>query len=116
MNGNPIREKSYAFALQVVGLNRKLVARREYVLSRQLLKAGTSIGANVEEALAGQSRRDFRAKMGIASKEARESLYWLRLIADSGTLPSTTVAPLVAECDELIRLLTAIVKSTGRSP
>jgi four helix bundle protein len=89
LRDNPVREKSYEFALRIVGLYRRMIAKREYVLARQVLKAGTSIGANVEEALAGQSRRDFLAKMGIASKEARECQYWLRLLRDSGFRPTT---------------------------
>lgn len=114
MSANPVREKSYSFALRIVGLYQALVGRREFVLSKQVLRAGTSIGANVEEAIAGQSRRDFAAKMAIASKEARECEYWLRLLRDSGTAPRTTIDPLLSDCDELIRLLTSIVKSASR--
>ena len=74
-----VKEKSYAFALLVIGVARDLQKRKEFVLSGQLLRSGTSIGANIEEASAAQSRRDFIAKMSIASKEARETDYWLRL-------------------------------------
>ena len=112
---NPVRAKSYEFALQIIELHRELVRPREYVLSRQLVRAGTSIGANVEESLAGQSRRDFLAKMPIASGEARECHYWLRLIRDSRLLPSHTVQPHLTACDELIRLLTSIVKTTAET-
>ena len=83
------------------------------MLSKQLLKAGTSIGANVEEAIAGQSRADFLSKMSIASKEARESNYWLRLIKDSKILESHDVDALLAESSEIIRILTSIVKTTS---
>jgi len=76
-----------------------------------VLRSGTSIGANVEEALAGQSRKDFVAKMAIASKEARETHYWLRLLTDSELVPKDRVASLERACDELVRLLTSIVKS-----
>ncbi len=86
------REKSYAFALRVIPLVRRLRACREYDLASQLLRSATSIGANVEEAQAAASRRDFVAKMGIASKEARETFYWLRLLRDSRTAPRTMSA------------------------
>lgn len=82
------------------------------MLSRQLLKSGTSIGANVEEALAGQSRADFVAKMSIASKEAREANYWLRLLKDSEMSCQDQLTVLLAESAELINILTAIVKTT----
>jgi four helix bundle protein len=113
--GNPVREKSYAFALRVIGLARLLRKEKEYELAGQLLRSGTSIGANVEEAQAAQSRPDFVAKMSIAAKEARETHYWLRLLRDSKTGPPADVSALLGEADELIRLLTAIVK-TGQRP
>ena len=107
-----IQEKSYSFALKMIDLNRRLKQAGESVLSRQLLKSGTSIGANVEEALAGQSRADFVAKMSIASKEARESRYWLRLLRDSETLDRNQLAEHLSEIEEIIKMLTAIVKTT----
>lgn len=79
----------------------------------QFLKSGTSIGANVEEALAGQSRADFLSKMSIASKEARESKYWLNLLRDGGFLNKEILAPLVEDADSLIKILTSIVKTTS---
>ena len=115
MRANPVREKSYAFALEIVRLSRDLTAKQEYVLARQTLRAGTSIGANVEEAIAGQSRRDFIAKMSIASKEARETHYWLRLLRDSGIVRRERSNEVLERCDELVRLLTAIVKSASAS-
>jgi four helix bundle protein len=113
--GNPVRDKSYAFALRVIGVVRQLREQKEYELAGQLLRAGTSIGANVEEAQAAQSRADFVAKMSIAAKEARETHYWLRLLRDSKTGPPDEVAGMLHEADELIRLLTAIVKTGQRS-
>src|SRR5438552_2361148 len=83
---------------------------REYVLSKQLLRSGTSIGANVEEATAGQSRGDFLSKMAIASKEARETRYWLLLIKES-RIVEVDVRDELAHVDELIRILTSIVKT-----
>lgn len=115
MTDNPVREKSYAFALRIIELHRGLVASRELVLSKQVLRSGTAIGANVEEASAGQSKREFAAKMSIASKEARECHYWLRLIKDSELAPAAVVEPLLRDCHELIRLLTAIVKTAQTS-
>ena len=115
MKENIIQEKSYAFALAVIPLCRRLQDEREYVLSRQLLRAGTSIGANVEEAQAGQSRADFLSKMSIAAKEARESRYRLRLLRDSNEFPKIDFQPLVDSAEELSRILTSIVKTTGES-
>lgn len=110
---NPIREKSYAFALAIVKTVRGLQRNeKEYVLSKQLLRSGTSIGANVVEASAGQSRADFIAKMSIASREARETHYWLRLLRDAQLLDDKPSGPLIEQADELVRLLTSIVKTT----
>ena len=94
---------------------RQMQGQNEYVLSKQLLRAGTSIGANVEEASAAQSRKDFAAKMAISSKEARETHYWLRLIRDSQLCMNIDVGPLIEDCEELIRMLTAIVKTAQKS-
>ena len=110
-----IREKSLSFALEVIELFKKLQAEREYVLSKQLLRSGTSIGANVEEALAGQSRKDFLAKMAIASKEARETRYWLELLQKS-SLTQLELNPAISNNEELIRILTSIVKTTAENP
>lgn len=112
---NAVREKSYAFALRVIGVARLLRKEKEYEIAGQLLRAGTSIGANVEEAQAAHSRPDFVAKMSIAAKEARETHYWLRLLRDSKTGPPDDVAGMLREADELIRLLTAIVKAGQRA-
>lgn len=113
---NVVREKSYRFSLAAIRLYQDLVRNREFVLSKQFLRSATSIGANVEEAACGQSRRDFLSKMSIASKEAREAKYWLRLLSDSGYIErsSTEAQTLFEGIDELIRILTAIVKTTAR--
>jgi four helix bundle protein len=110
-----IQQKSFAFALNIIRLYRVLYEQNEYVLSRQLLRSGTSIGANVEEAAVGQSRRDFVAKMAIASKEARETRYWLRLLQES-QLIAVDVSDEIDKADELIRILTSIVKSAQERP
>jgi four helix bundle protein len=110
-----IREKSFVFALETIELFKKLRDGHEYVLSKQLLRSGTSIGENVEEALAGQSRKDFLAKMAIASKEARETRYWLALLQES-RLAKIELNPALRNIDELIRILTSIVKTTAENP
>ena len=110
-SGNPIREKSYTFALAIARLYKRLLEHKEFVVSKQLLRAGTSIGANVEEATAAESRRDFIHKMTIASKEARETLYWLRLLDDSDLVPGLDVTVELEQAREIVRLLTSIVKS-----
>jgi four helix bundle protein len=108
---NVVQQKSYDFALSIIRLYMELQREREFVLSKQLLRSGTSIGANVEEAIAAQSRADFLSKMSIASKEAREAHYWLRLLRDS-ELVSIDVSCQLAQVEELMRILTAIVKSS----
>jgi len=115
MKTSLIKEKSYLFALAIVGLYKTLLKQNEFVLSKQLLKSGTSIGANVEEALAGQSRADFLSKMSIASKEARETNYWLRLLGDSEIVSKTETDPLLAESELIANILSAIVKTTQNS-
>ena len=107
-----IKDKTYAFALEIITLYKKLTEKNEYVISRQLLKSGTSIGANVEEALAGQSRADFLSKMSIASKEARETNYWLRLLRDSNIISCVPIDSLLEKSEEISKMLTAIVKTT----
>ena len=110
--GNVIQEKSYAFALRTVKLYQHLVERKkEFVLSKQVLRSGTSIGANVEEALGGQSGRDFLAKFNIAYKESRETHYWLRLLRDSGYLTDAEAASMIADCEELLKLSGSIIKT-----
>ena len=80
---NVIQEKSYKFALSIIELYQRLVLKKEFIISKQILKSGTSIGANVEEALGAQSKKDFINKISIAYKESRETNYWLRLLRDS---------------------------------
>jgi four helix bundle protein len=112
MKENIVQEKSYSFALKIIDLYRKLSEQKEFVISNQILKSGTSIGANVEEATAGLSKRDFIAKMAISSKEARETNYWLRLLRDSELCPSVDLSELLEESEELVKMLTAIVKTS----
>lgn len=115
MKNNVVREKSFAFALAGVEIYKQCTSQREYVLSKQLLRSGTSIGANIEEASAAQSRADFIAKTSIASKEARETIYWLRLLQQS-QLVILDFQPILNDAEEIVRLLTSIVKTTTQSP
>jgi four helix bundle protein len=111
MKENVIQIKSFEFALTIISLYKLLQDEREYVISKQLLRSGTSIGANVEEAIAGQSRKDFLSKISISLKEARETRYWLRLLKES-ELININVDTYLMDSFELISILSAIVKTT----
>lgn len=113
-DNNLILERSYGFALKVMETARIIRGQREYDLASQLWKAGTSIGANIEEAQAAQSRADFCSKMAIASKEARETHYWLRLARDAQVLESKELEHLIDEIIVIKRVLVSIVKSSGK--
>lgn len=107
---NLIVNLTFDFALQMIELYKKLTEQKEFVLSKQLLRSGTSIGANVEEAIAGQSKKDFIAKMAIASKEARETRYWLRLLNRS-KLVQLNYEQQLSAIEDIINVLTKIVKT-----
>ena len=107
---NIVLKKSFDFALEIIELYKILKSKNEFVISKQLLRSGTSIGANVEEANAAQSKKDFATKMSIASKEARETRYWLRLLNKS-KLVEYDYKNYLNKIDELIRIITAIVKT-----
>lgn len=112
-NDNIIYQKSFQFAIDIVMLHKELVQnKKEYVLSKQLLRSGTSIGANIKEALQGQSRKDFVAKMSIALKEAVESEYWLDLLYETDYLAIELYNSFISTIQEIIRLLSSIVKTT----
>ena len=112
---NPLKDKSYAFAVRIVKMYKYLCDKKhEYVLSKQVLRSGTSIGANIVEANGAISKDDFSAKMSIAYKEALETKYWLDLLKDSGYLESKGYDELYQEADEISRMLFAVLKSTGR--
>lgn len=114
---NLIQAKSYAFAVRIVRLSQHLVvAKNEYVLSKQILRSGTGIGANVEEALGGQSRADFLSKLSIAYKEARETTYWLRLLKDTDYLTQSEFNSIHSDAKDLCRILVAILKTTKTTP
>jgi four helix bundle protein len=112
MRESIVGSKAYYFALKVILLYKLMQNQKEYILSNQLLRSATSIGANIEEATAGLSQKDFTAKMSIASKEARESRYWLRLLSDSGIVKDFDFSELLTEIDEIVKMLTKIVKTT----
>jgi len=107
---NIILDKSFDFALSIIELYKEIIEHKEYVLSKQLLRSGTSIGANIEEATAAISKKDFIAKMSISSKEARETRYWLRLI-DKSNLVKVDVKIHLKDIEQIINILTAIVKT-----
>jgi len=109
---NIIQKKSYDFALRIVKLYIYLKEeKKEYTLGGQILRSGTSIGANVEEAIGGQSDKDFFAKMSIAYKEARETHYWIRLLADSEFIKQSEKESLLNDCDELLKIIGSIRKT-----
>lgn len=112
MKENLIQNKSFNFAKSIIGLYVRMVEQHEYVISKQLLKSGTSIGANVEESLAGASRKDFLAKMAIASKEARETRYWLRLLNETELTKNLDYNSYLSSIEEIVKLLTQIIKTT----
>ena len=109
---NVIEAKSKAFALRVIRLAKYLrEKRKEYVLSKQVLRSGTSIGANVKEALRGQSKPDFYAKLYIALKEASETEYWLELLKESDYIEDDHFVSIYGDCQEIIKLLVSITKT-----
>jgi four helix bundle protein len=108
-----VQDKSFRFAVQLIGyIRRQQKDHVNLVLTRQLLRSGTSIGANVEEALGGQSSKDFVAKLAIAAKEARETGYWLRLIRETQPHDQQELADLLKECGELVKMLNSIILTT----
>lgn len=109
---NIIIEKSYAFALRIVGLYKFLIGKKEFVLSKQILRRGTSIGANIHEAIASESKRDFIHKLSIAAKEARETSYWLNLLKDGKFVSLEEFTKLYGLCNELNKILTSIILTT----
>lgn len=113
---NAIEEKSFQFAVRIVKLCRYLCdEKKEFILSKQLLRAGTSIGANIAESQQAQSRPDFISKLCIALKEASETNYWLRLLRATDYLSETESRTMIVQCKELERLLTSILKSAKPS-
>jgi len=116
MGRNIIADKTFAFAIRIIKLYKWMCSeKREFVLSKQILRSGTSIGANVSEALQGQSKRDFLMKMNIALKEASETRYWLRLLKETDYLTEKQQLSILKDCIEVEKLLTSIVRTTSNS-
>lgn len=106
-----MKDKAYKFALRMIKLFRHLSDKKEFVLSKQVLRSGTSIGANIEEAYQGESKADFIHKLAIANKEAFETHYWLRLLRDSEILDLKVANSLISDCSELNAMLVASIKT-----
>ena len=109
---NPIADKSFKFAVKIVGLTRTLRDRKEYELSRQLLRCGTSIGANIAESQRAQSHKDFLSKIYIAAKEANETEYWLRLLHKTTIITDKEFYDVYSDIKEIIRILMSITKTS----
>ncbi len=111
-----IEDRTYQFALRIVKMVRAMPHdAASQIMARQVMRSGTSIGANIEEAVAGTSKRDFANKMNIAQKEARETYYWLKLIRDSDIIPSNRIAPLVQEALEITKILSKTVTTARKN-
>jgi four helix bundle protein len=116
MKQNIIKDKTYAFALKIIKMYQQIgKEKNEYVLSKQLLRSGTAVGASVSEAEHAQSKADFIHKLNIALKEANESLYWINLLKDSGYLSPASYNSLFEDCNEIVSILVAIIKTSKKS-
>lgn len=114
-NNNIVQEKSFLFAKRIVRMYQHLSdEKKEFVLSKQVLRSGTSIGANIEEAIGGSSKRDFKAKLNIAYKEARETKYWIRLLRDTDYITKDAAHSILIDCEELLKLLYTIIQSSKK--
>ena len=110
---NQIADKSKAFAIRIIRLYKYLTSeKKENILSRQILRSGTSIGANIREALSAQSTADFIAKMQIALKETSETEYWLELLEETEYISENAGKSMHEDCEELLKMITAILKTT----
>ncbi len=113
---NVIKNKSYNFAVRIVKVYQYLCDnKKEYVLSKQLLRCGTSIGANIEEAIGGQSKKDFFAKLSISYKEARETHYWIRLLTDTNYLNEKESKSLLQDIEEILKIIGSIQRTIRNS-
>lgn len=103
---NVIADKSYKFAIRIIKLYKHLsIDKKEFILSKQILRSGTSIGANIEEAEGSISQKEFIAKIQIAYKEAKETRYWIRLLNDTDYIDQNTFQSIIADCDELLKII-----------
>ncbi|MDR0680769.1 MAG: four helix bundle protein [Dysgonamonadaceae bacterium] len=116
MKENVILNKSFEFAVRIVNLYKYLTTeKQEFVMSKQILRSGTSIGANAEEADSGQSKKDFTAKMDIVLKEAKETRYWLRLLNKTDYIENKIYESMLADCNEIIAIVTAIIVTARKN-
>lgn len=116
MKQNVVSEKSFELAKEIIFLYQFLNnEKHEYVLSKQLLRAGTSVGANISEGVSGQSHKDFRNRLSIAYKESRETEFWLKLFCSTGYLPPEKARKGISTCDEVIRLLFSILRTYSKT-
>ncbi len=110
MKGNIVQQKSFSFAIRIVNLYKYLVSeKKEFVLSKQLLRSGTSIGANIEESIGGQSEKDFLSKLSISYKEARETIYWLKLLKETEYISKIEFESMHNEAEEICKILAKII-------
>ncbi len=113
MKDNLIQNKSFDFALNIIQLYKELKLKNEFIISKQLLRSGTSIGANVEEAIGAQSKKDFISKLSIANKEARETKYWLKLLQES-QMVEFQYNNYLQDIESIINILTSIIKTSSK--
>ncbi|MCX6713290.1 MAG: four helix bundle protein [Candidatus Vogelbacteria bacterium] len=117
MKENLIQKESFSFAVRIIGLYKHLVEKKkEYILAKQILRSGTSIGANIEEAIGGQSKKDFITKITIAYKEARETHYWLRLLKETKFISENEFNSISLDCERIVRILGSIQKTSKLNP
>ncbi len=110
---NVVQDKSYNFSLKIIKIYQELTKeKKEFIISKQLIRSGTSVGANIEEAIGAQSRNDFIAKISISYKEARETLYWLHILTDSNFLNKQQSDTLIYDCEELLKILSSILRTS----
>lgn len=115
MKENVVMSKAMAFAIRIVNLRKVLLGRKEFILSKQLLRSGTAVGALLKESEHAQSRADFVSKMSIALKEMNESAYWLELLYRTDYLDQKEFRSIMEDCEEILKLLASIVKTTRAS-
>ena len=109
---NIIQEKCFNFSVQVIGLCKYLREKKQdQILSKQLLRCGTSIGANIEEGIGGQTKKDFNFRLTIAYKEARETFYWLKVLKESKMIEQNLINKPISDCDEILKILGTILKT-----
>ncbi|MBS1760048.1 MAG: four helix bundle protein [Bacteroidetes bacterium] len=109
---NIIVKKSYAFALEIIKLYKYLIEQKEFVLSKQIMRSGTSIGANIHEGVVSESKKDFIHKLNIALKESNETIYWLNLLKDSEYISEDYFSNLIGNCIEIKKILNSIILTT----